>query len=221
MVKIARMSFNHPTTEAQEARIKLATEAGEVLGYRKLASATVPGSLSQTLRKLEMEPLVRSSVDEYKRKKAKPGMWWGHKVGYTWMGFGAALCTGIPSVHHLTSGLTFLEGLGMIGYSIATIASSIIGIWYRLDTDVRGTRSTKKWALAPIGIYEGSIPEFVLAKAIQVKKELPDVRLSIDQLYSTTEEFPVRDRDPFLVAMFNDETFYVDVWDEREYEAQL
>jgi hypothetical protein len=76
------------------------------------------------------------------------------------------------------------------------------------------------WEKTEIKKYRQPIPEFVLNKAIQIKKILPDVRIYIEHL----SEHP----DPFLVVAmkhesydFDGETLYVEVWEEPRFEGRL
>ena len=72
------------------------------------------------------------------------------------------------------------------------------------------------WNKTTIKIYgeEGKeIPEYVLNKAIQVKYEVPEVEILID-------EFTVVP-DPFLFVKLGAESYYIEVWDEPKFEGRL
>ena len=76
------------------------------------------------------------------------------------------------------------------------------------------------WEKTEIAKYPLPIPEFVLNKAIQIKKLLPEVRIYVEHL----SEHP----DPFLIVAtkhetydFDGETFYVEVWEEPKFEGRL
>jgi hypothetical protein len=58
-----------------------------------------------------------------------------------------------------------------------------------------------------------NVPPFVLRKAIQIKLACPKVKLYVEGL----ENHP----DPFLIATLDREEFYIDVWDEKDFEAKL
>jgi hypothetical protein len=90
-----------------------------------------------------------------------------------------------------------------------------------LNQDYRGTRTVRSWKACSIAEFPGNIPEFVLAKAVQLKQELPKVRFEIESLYGERERIIRPLPDPFLVAILEDERYYIDVWDEKEYEAKL
>lgn len=78
------------------------------------------------------------------------------------------------------------------------------------------------WTTAAISDYMEPIPEFVLRKAVAVKKRLPNVTFSIDYL-----RVGFKSADPFLIAAHwskNRETkeeYIIEVWDEPEFEAKL
>jgi hypothetical protein len=71
-----------------------------------------------------------------------------------------------------------------------------------------------RWSLSLIQSYSEPIPESVLHKAIQIKEAMPEVKLQIEQLTVTKP-------DPFLVASHENERFYVDVWDEPQFEDAI
>jgi len=54
------------------------------------------------------------------------------------------------------------------------------------------------------------VPAFVLRKAIEIKRACPDVKLFVEAL----DETP----DPFLIAELGRETYYVEVWDEKDFD---
>lgn len=85
-----------------------------------------------------------------------------------------------------------------------------------------GTRKVHSWVQTDIRSYDGSIPEFVLSKALEIKKEVPSALFYISQLTETWEHgvaSPRRMIDPFLIVGSQDglEWYYIDVWDEKEY----
>lgn len=83
------------------------------------------------------------------------------------------------------------------------------------------TFTAPNWARRKISEYKEPIPEFVLAKAIQIKKALPECQIMI--------EFLTNALDPFLVVQsatantWDDpaERYYVEVWEEPKFEGRL
>jgi hypothetical protein len=58
------------------------------------------------------------------------------------------------------------------------------------------------------------VPEFALSKAIEIKERLPKAEFYVDELKA------VKRYDPFLVVVCGRERFYIDVWDERNFEVK-
>lgn len=75
-------------------------------------------------------------------------------------------------------------------------------------------RSDLSWNMTPIDKFKQPIPDFVLNKAIQIKKALPACEILVESLE--------RSADPFLVVRLKDgwryEGYYVEVWDESSFE---
>jgi len=71
------------------------------------------------------------------------------------------------------------------------------------------------WDERELKNYTLPVPEFVLNKALQIKKELPDVRFYVESL----ETHP----DPFLVVkygQYDSEVYHVEVWAEPKFEIR-
>jgi hypothetical protein len=77
------------------------------------------------------------------------------------------------------------------------------------------------WVQEKIREYKQPIPEFVLAKAVQIKQAIPECEIYVESL----EDYP----DPFLLVAIPDgrayyphkESFYVEVWEEPKFEGFL
>lgn len=70
-----------------------------------------------------------------------------------------------------------------------------------------------EWHTTKISKYREPIPEFVLSKAVEIKKEIPAVDFAIQHM----EVVP----DPFLIAFLGSESYYVEVWEEPKFEGRL
>lgn len=72
------------------------------------------------------------------------------------------------------------------------------------------------WRSVPLADYQGVVPEFVQHKASLIKERDPNVELFVDQMEINETRHP----DPFLVAYnkANQEVYYLEVWDERDFE---
>ena len=72
-----------------------------------------------------------------------------------------------------------------------------------------------RWEFMEISKYKRWIPDFILPKAVEIKKAFPEVEIGVFHL----DETP----DPFLVARIDNGkyghfTYYIDVWDEPRFE---
>jgi hypothetical protein len=79
---------------------------------------------------------------------------------------------------------------------------------------VSGWFGPANWGNTGIEEYRQPIPQFVLNKAVQIKKALPDVMFRVQHLNDAHA-------DPFLVAVRGDEVYYIDAWDEPKFEERL
>jgi hypothetical protein len=70
------------------------------------------------------------------------------------------------------------------------------------------------WRCTKLAKFKGEIPEFALSRAVEIKERLPKARFYVEEL--TVE----KRYDPFLIVACGRERFYIDVWDEAEFEAQ-
>lgn len=77
------------------------------------------------------------------------------------------------------------------------------------------------WVQTKISEYRQPIPEFVLAKAVQIKQAVPECEIYVESL----EDNP----DPFLVVVIPDgrayypakESYHIEVWAEPKFEGRL
>jgi hypothetical protein len=103
------------------------------------------------------------------------------------------------------------------------IAIRTFAEWQSLPvSDWNSTRySAPAWREQPIKEYKEPVPEFVLQKAIQIKKAVPGCVIAIEHL----EESP----DPFLIVHTDmgssyktpTEAYYVEVWNEPKFEGRV
>ena len=213
-----------------DPRTELAKQANSLLGYKRLASVAIEkNTLANALIKLDIAPLNRVSVEQYKAKKAKPGMWSDVRIGLCVApvalgllgacGFLTYLCNS-PSPK--SPGWNALYMLGAFATAGLAVASIVVAVAYLFDGNHDGAhRATREWQTTLLSGYDGAVPEFVLSKAVEIKQECPQVSFSVEQLYETEQRIERRDPDPFLVAHLGKESFYIDVWDEKEYESKL
>jgi hypothetical protein len=76
-----------------------------------------------------------------------------------------------------------------------------------------GTYVRASWRAVPLQRFEGEVPAFALSRALEIKERMPNAEFEV-------EELRVEKRyDPFLVARCGRERFYIDVWEEEEFET--
>jgi len=88
--------------------------------------------------------------------------------------------------------------------------------WYSIPT----------WMRTKIDEYKEPIPEFVLDKAIQIKKAVPDVAIFVEWLNESPDPFLVvctqTQRESGAYKYSEDvEAYYVEAWDEPKFEGRL
>jgi hypothetical protein len=88
----------------------------------------------------------------------------------------------------------------------------VIRFWRTL----RGWRlyTCLRWVRVPLEEVP-NIPEFVKDKARQIASLLPDATFTVEQLWSEKQAY-----DPFLIVSYADESYYVEVWEEPEFERK-
>ena len=88
----------------------------------------------------------------------------------------------------------------------------------KIDEPDWSWRREMTWNLSPIEKFKNPIPAFVLNKAIQIKKALPECEILIESLEQSA--------DPFLIVRLKSargygyEGYYVEVWDESSFERR-
>jgi len=204
-------------TEDVELKSRLFEESRQLLRYDAEHVLTF-GLLSQTLMKLGIEPLNRREVEAYKAKlrgRSLSNHAWIWILSSLWLVaasyLGWASHRAVPnSGWEITAAV--LSILCVVGYLI-TIGP------YRADVDK--TWKEWNWHAEPLANYGYRVPEFALSKAVKIARELPDARFHVEALFEREGREVRRDPDPFLVVKHGRELFYIDVWDEREFEQKL
>jgi hypothetical protein len=80
-------------------------------------------------------------------------------------------------------------------------------LWERFYTCLR-------WVKSPLEKV-ADVPEFVKAKAAEIATHLPEATFSVEELRSERRVY-----DPFLIVSYGDESYYVEVWDEKDFERK-
>lgn len=77
-----------------------------------------------------------------------------------------------------------------------------------------GSYARAQWRSVPLRRYDGEVPAFALSHALEIKERVPNAEFEV-------EELRVEKRyDPFLLVSLGRERFYIDVWDEAEFETR-
>ncbi len=197
-------------------RESLAAEAEDVLGYTKLkadiAQSKQTSALTQTLHRLGIMPFSPESVAAYKKQIAfgnSPSFAIRHPQ-ITEFIIGLSLLVFVLSFGNSFTGWFISVYVGLAAIALMVLGLSVMLIMIEKTDDGTGG----EWKLVPLKGYERAVPEFAIQRAVQLKKELPTAEIFID-------EYIAKKVDPFLVVKHGEEQFYIDVWDEPKFEAQL
>ena len=79
---------------------------------------------------------------------------------------------------------------------------------------VNGYFIPAQWNHTKLSSYKQAIPEFVIRKAVQIKDAMPEVDFFV-QFISEPKA------DPFLIAVYGEEMYYIEVWNEPRFESTL
>lgn len=222
---LPRINFKAPALE--DGRVELARRAQAELGYNKLALAlATPGALLFALRKLGIEPFTPSSVAKYKASKERQGMYSGTKAILGW------LCSLIASFGVFVGGMSGGHDSNVIwsplhyGLNTVSLMCGFVCLFgtlaYVFDDDWQhGTRTIRTWEQCHLRNYDGNVPEFALDRALRIMEACPTAQLYVDALIEKQDHREKPLRDPFLFVRLDAEVYYVDVWNEKEYEAKL
>lgn len=71
-----------------------------------------------------------------------------------------------------------------------------------------------RWVKRPLE-DKVDVPEFVKAKAAEIATRLPEATFTVEELRSERRAY-----DPFLIVSYGSESYYVEVWDESDFERK-
>lgn len=231
--RITADDLEHP----KSMRADLAMEASRKLGYNKMSlGLTTKAPLMDVLIELDILPLKKSIVEKYKKSKETTSMWSGHVHAIWCLLTSCVICAPIfcklLTMAFVEPGYTFsfvATIVGTVVVGLFGIIALICGLVFAISRDERGSRTLWRWATAPLTGTSMFVPEFALRKAIQIKDAYPQATFHIEYL-QPKEECTVRSAhlswidlllDPFLVVSDSHESYYIDVWDEKEFEDKL
>lgn len=197
--------------------------AREKLGY-VAPSASINRPLADALRKLDIQPFTKKSVDAYKRRQQ-----------YAWTDFVkmAAFFAWVIAAPFAAHYLAMVDGWDASNTKAITVISAVAGpflsglfVFGMLEATF--AQGAYRWRMFPLrkndysllGSYDGEVPVFVLNKAMQIQDACySTVSFFIDQRITAQRARYLRD--PFLVAQCGSEQYYIEVWDEPKFEATL
>ena len=160
-----------------------------------------PSTLRAILEELDIEPFTPESVTEYKREKLdevtcelRPSQ--GEEIKER--EFGA---WEYAELHRLRMDIALRDLSG----DEPVIRFWQTPRWQRFYTCLQ-------WVTSPLE-KAVEVPEFVKAKAAEIANRLPEATFTVEELRSERRVY-----DPFLIVSHGDESYYVEVWYESNFE---
>lgn len=189
---------------------ELCLQAREKIGYKS------PGlghkHFEQALYDLDIRPFDRESVEEYKTKAVKSIMA-GERERNTKYKIGNWLVLyGLCSLALCLIG-SFLAAKPEEGafFPCCFICGSI-ALFVGVGLSSYNLPNVFFWFSTPISEYDKPIPGFALQTALDLKAKCPYAEFFIQEL----ESF----KDPFLVAVIDKKPYYLEVWNEPQFEVK-
>lgn len=159
--------------------------------------------LADVLTVLGIAPFTRESVDRYQTKLAdrlnsQSERWRAAANVVAWVLTISAIATMFAALFSSLPPAVFLVAAGLALLSIpATMLVNRWDMYYH-------------WPVRNIADYNGAIPARVVELAKSVRRFCPEATAYVHYL----EGHP----DPFLMVGLGDEVYYLDVWDERDFQ---
>ena len=233
--RVKEISFSNEVLEAQAKALARAQELFVPIEYnhrtgqyQPLLKGEAPPAISLlgNLKKLGITPIDPARVRKYQDSKQK-----------TWMEYskGVTLCRRIfacalPAFFALVLGRAFFPTvvLATLEFGLLTVAVlllagvTLVGGWSREFG--KRYKCSNTWASSTIQEYGlDRLPPFAIDTAVKIKEAVPDVKMIVEYLVEKREEMPkpVWTTEPFLVAQRGAEIYYLEVWDERDFERHI
>jgi hypothetical protein len=194
---------------------------------------------AEAFQQVGIQPYTNDSAEEYKRAKIRKlsRKYWlrnfaNSKTGDTTMSNGGVigvvslvlvlgLAMGVfcfaPPEHWVQAGRIIVPVLFLL---------SPVGLftWWGLALVRSRTLRTRycfEWYHTAVEDYSQLIPDFALAHAVALKQVLPDARFGVNWLRQEDVYHPrLAIVDPFLTMVVGENCYYVDVWDEKDFEGR-
>lgn len=209
-----------PVVETEDLRnsTQLFEKSSQLLGY-KAEHVSVYGQLSKVLAQLGIQPLNRGQVEAYKASKEYKSMRSDTKF-LIWAT--SILCLLVTAAGYGI--FTYLLGFGdRIVSSVLTlvVGAAVYGVIRIAYHEMDSRHVIREWRVRSLTDYAHRVPEFALSKAVEIKQALPGANFSVEELVSTNHHEIKRLPDPFLIVSHGKEAYYIDVWDETEFERGI
>jgi hypothetical protein len=177
----------------------LALRAEAVFGYSWLGKRLQiqPSRLAAALNDLGIEPFRDDDVRRYKAEKER------QLDDQLWTDFAAAVLCATPLPDQRADG----------GHPQPNIKERAARHG-SLSVFLLGSDTQAKWYRVPLRDYDAPVPEFARSRALELETCLPGVTFEVEELRADKRY------DPFLIAIYGNERFYIDVWEEREFERK-
>lgn len=229
--KIAKVALTHHDNVEAALRGDVLTRAHKEFGYTADEFQN-SGPLAKALVAAGITPLNKGQVNMYMADKAKTRVY--HE--YPALIVTASVCIGgYIAAHLIVAGLwpSFYEW-GTFGWALLSVMSLLMGCVLPISftmserKKVTLTIAWRKFVFGQQGrysgqasLYEGYIPVHILNQALAVKNECPLAEFFVYELAKAEKSVEVPLPDPFLEVAYGSERYFIAVWDEREFEAEM
>lgn len=209
---------------------------------------TTEENVAGALEKLEIEPLDVGKVEAYQRamlkaaksKQSSAFVRYMHKSGEMewkkgqWV-TGTLTIVGVLSIVASCLLLGCFHDPATYGAHYAPLVDNIVRMYWGFFLSAyvilqyarhkRGTEIAAEWRAIRLDDYIAPVPDFAIARAVAVKRELPEAAFYVEELRVNvtdlvTEECVRPAPEPFLVMKYKGVTLYLDVWEEPKFEGR-
>ena len=198
-----------------EEKGEIASKVSKLLGYNMLGFTRNVKELGMALKELGIQPFDPSSVNKYKQTMLKTK----HRTKVKWqrLGVGAlALAVFLPLAWYRLA-LRPSSWFESLVWLLAVASMVAAGVFLVHSSDFRATNA---WERTTLSSYSGNVPEFALMRAVEIKERVPAAYFNVEYLTHTESYIPFT-VDPFLIVILGNESYYIDVWDEPQFERKL
>jgi hypothetical protein len=205
------------------ANAELVAKSSKLLSYNP-GHIAVFGPLATALSLCDIKPLDRVQVERYMASKEYKSMtnitrWWTITAALWAVSVTYGVASTIRPTYHLFGGDNFFTWLAIA--SICLVSLFVSGVCMA-DADETWTERT--WHDSRLSVYQGAVPSYALAKAVQLAESMSALNqptFIVHRLVETHHSIRKPLPDPFLQVKLGNESFYIDVWEEPEFEKTL